>query len=292
MQKIIYIALLIIQAFPLIASPKVDLQTKKYVIGIPEQCGFFSIFFATLVNIAWAKKNGREPVVYWQKKCTYMQEGGHNGSTEPWEYYFEPVSDLKYEAGDQVHANQGDPDEFGIPNGPGCYDRTFHNKIKYAMHEAITKYIRIKPVIQNKIDDFYEQYLKGKTVIGIHLRGTDKDYEANPINHQKLLEQVVRTIKVFKPDSYFFIATDEERLLTLAKKILGSEKVISYNSRRSLDGYPVHYLPKRDGAICGEEILIETQLLARCDMFVHTRSNVATAVMCWNPKIKSVFMEN
>jgi hypothetical protein len=292
MQRIMYIALLMSQGFPLMAAQQVGLQTKKYVIGIPEQCGFFSIFFATLVNIAWAKKHGREPVVYWQKKCAYMQEGGHNGATEPWEYYFEPVSELKYEPGDLVHASQGDPNEFGIPNGPGCYDRAFHSKVKHEMHEAITKYIRIKSVIQKKIDDFYDQYLKGKAVIGIHLRGTDKDYEATPINHQKVLEQVVRTIKALKPDCYFFIATDEERLLTLAKKILGVDRVISYNSRRSLDGYPVHYLPKHDGAICGEEILIETQLLARCDIFVHTRSNVATAVMLWNPKIKSVFMEN
>jgi len=285
---VIPVSLFLVRASSQSAPPKAE----KYVIGIPFQCGFFSIFFGTLSNIIWAKKQGKDPVVYWQKNCTYAQKGGHNGSVnEPWEYYFEPVSEQHYEPGDTIHASYGDPDGFGIPNGPGCYDEKFHKELKFAMHDAIEKYIRIKPVIREKIETFYQQHMQGKLVIGIHLRGTDKLLEARAHNPQQILDKIAEFTVQIRQICWFFVATDEERLLDLAKQKFG-DRVISYNSRRSHNAIPVHYLPNKDGAIVGEEVLIEAQLLSRCKLFIHTRTNVATAVLFFNPHIKSIFIEN
>ena len=64
--------------------------------------------------------------------------------------------------------------------------------------------------------------------------------------------------------------------------------VVYYDSYRSVNGEPIHDSEHSyNKAQLGEEVLIEVSLLARCDLFVHTRSNVSTAVLLFNPDINN-----
>jgi hypothetical protein len=94
-------------------------------------------------------------------------------------------------------------------------------------------------------------------------------------------------------DYEFFVATDDESLLNLAKKHL-IKMPIHYNATRSQNGNPIHC--GSNGILSnkkklGEEVLIEAILLSRSDFFIHTNSNVANAVCCFNPNIKNFFFD-
>lgn len=268
-------------------------EKQKFVIGCWKG-GFFATFFAVLNNLAWADKNNKIPVIYWDKSSHYWQEQGYNGNQNVWQYYFEPVSKSKYNFDDKVYLQYFDPSGRGVGyeeiifKGPSCKStRNYLNGI-------IKKYIKIKPPVQNKIDTFYNQYMKNKINIAIHLRGTDKDLEYKNKPNFKLILNEANKLAEQLGECQFFIATDEEKLLEQAKQLL-NRQIIFYDCIRSKDGKALHknLVHENSKALLGEQVLIDALLLSKCDYFIHVRaSNVAMAVLCFNPKIKTILFDD
>ena len=136
-----------------------------------------------------------------------------------------------------------------------------------------------------KLDDFYNENILKKRTIGIHLRGTDKQIEVKPNNPLLLIKDANKN-----KNCQFFIQTDEYSLLELAKKNLNG-KIIHYTYQLSQNCKTIHYTQHLNKAILGEEILIEAILLSKCDKFIHTLSNVSTAVVYFNPNIKHIVFD-
>jgi hypothetical protein len=263
-----------------------DLQSRgndKHVIGCHSKAGLFSLFLSVLNDLTWCERNGKIPVVYWKSShCVYYQKKKYNGAKNPWEYYFLPVSNLSYNKRDKINNQCAAPDGSTIfPSGPiWLLTQTQRMWVNEAL---IEKYIKLHPSIQQKINDFYQTHFEGKKTVGIHLRGTDKFTEEKPVPILKIFEEANR-----HKNCQYFIATDEEKLLKTAIKTLHG-KVIYHSSTRSTNGQPVH-LRKTNRAKLGEEVLIEAYLLSNCDYFIHTVSNVSTAVLLLNPELKSTLM--
>jgi hypothetical protein len=132
--------------------------------------------------------------------------------------------------------------------------------------------------------------MKDKITIGIHLRGTDKYLEEHPISWTFFFQKANEQADLFGPQCQFLVATDENTLLEQATIKL-NRPVIYYNCRRSSDGKPLHYGRKTTNkAILGEDILIEAQLLSRCNLLIHTRSNVSTAALYFNPDLQNILL--
>jgi len=64
------------------------------------------------------------------------------------------------------HHVKGDP-----PGSPGWIE---YKLSRHRVKQYIDKYIRIKPFIMNKIDQFEKDNFRGSFVISIHYRGTEK----------------------------------------------------------------------------------------------------------------------
>jgi hypothetical protein len=256
---------------------------RKHVIG-PWFGGFFSTMCSTLGNIAWADMVNKKPVVYWDHRSLYYQKEGYNGSVgNVWEYYFEPVSDASYTKNDLIYIGYCAPDHRTCIRG-----FTKHSyEYKKWVNSIITKYVRIKSAVQEKIDALYSEKIQGKKTIGIHLRGTDKQSEIRLPSPELLLQEANRVADEIEAEQ-FFIATDEEKLLKVAQEIL-NRPIVYCDSYRSSNGHPVHKRPQK--AQLGEEVLIETLLLSMCDWFVCSHSNVAYFVMFFNPEIPNSFLE-
>lgn len=249
----------------------------KYVLGARD-AGLFSNFLGVLNLLVWCKKNNKFLVVYWNRSSPYYIPQGYNGSFNVWEYYFEPVSDLFYENNDPIHCEYTAPDGFAI-NAHSKLSKEFRN---YIYNEAIEPYIRLKSNINKKINDFYIKHMQGRHTIGIHLRGTDKYIEIPQVSPEMILQKAKQEAL---SDSQFFVATDENSLLELAKKTLPG-KIIYYDAHRSIDGKSLHG-STTDKAQLGEEVLIEVMLLSHCNKLIHTYSNVSAAVLFFNPEIES-----
>jgi hypothetical protein len=259
---------------------------QKFAIGC-WGAGFFSSFFAVLNNIYWCEQHQKTPVVIWGTDSLYYQNEGYNGIKDnAWEYYFEPVSTLTYSKEDDIIASYFVPGETLISIlHENHYLHLFNKAYRKKVSSYLKKYITIKPIIQNKIDDFYNKHMNNHTIIGIHFRGTDKFMEVEPIKVETMCNIINDSTKDIE-DPLFLICTDEERILSeLQQKLNG--KSIFYDAYRSKNGKAIH-LNNDHGynkAKLGEEVLIEAVLLSRCHMFFHTCSNVSSAVIFLNPEI-------
>ncbi len=259
--------------------------TNKRVIGCQPGAGLFYNFLGVINNLQYCKKNNLEPIVYWGKHNLYYEETGYQGSKNVWEYYFEPISNASYTSKDYLWNSNRTPDgEEIIPIANEYCEKYAKQEFREAGHTIIQEYVKLKPYIKQKVESFFQEHMFAKKTIGIHLRGTDKKAEIQPVNPDDILNDANVIAQNF-PGCQFFIATDEERLLKKAQSIL-KRKVIYYDAYRSSNGQAIHWgnkkLPK---AKLAEEVIIEATLLSRCDFFLHTCSSVSTAVLLLNPQL-------
>lgn len=266
-----------------------SIRAEKHVIGDRNYAGFFSNFFGVLNHIQWCQKNNTIPVVYWNNSL-YQVPQGYNDSLNPWEYYFELVSSLSYHVEDMID-DRYIIDGFDVCNGMQELKKTKTVSIGYrewVKNTLIDPYITVKPQILKKINMFYQTHMQGKKTVGIHLRGTDKCAEEPAVDPLHIIEQANQ----YAEQGYqFFVATDENRLLELAKTHLKGN-VIFYNSYRSDNNQPIHAAPGTySKAKIGEEVLIEMLLLSRCNTLIHTVSNVSYAVLLFNPYIENILLQ-
>jgi hypothetical protein len=148
-------------------------------------------------------------------------------------------------------------------------------------HELIEKYIQVKPEILKEVDEFYEKFLKGREVIGVHYRSTDKWLEAIPVSYQEVVEVIDKIVKQHPENNYkVFIATDEVSFLQVMK----NRYDICYTEAQRMDEYPIHYVSQH-GYLKGKEALIDCLLLAKSSILVRTNSNLSAVSAYFNPSI-------
>lgn len=239
----------------------------------------------------WCEKTNRVPVIYWGPKSLY-RINSHGGDLDNgWEYFFYPTSNFSYNPNDQIY------DKWYAPDGsrlPFC-EETFHptqdvlksydESFRRPIHDVFNKFIKIKPHIVEKINTFYQQHMQGKQTVGLHIRRTDKHKDAQKIP----LSIFIDIAKKFQ-DYQYFVASDSEQVINDLKNHFGN-KIIAYDAYRSKDNTPIHYSnPISNKIKAGEDVLIEAILLSKCNIFIHGCSNVATAVLFFNPTLKHVFL--
>jgi hypothetical protein len=256
----------------------------KHVIGVWPH-GFFSAFLGVLGNLAWAKANKRVPVVHWDNNSPFYEPSGHNGVTHNvWEYYFEQTSQESYVPGqDRPFGRYTDP-QGGCVRPWVRHTQAFKEK----MHAIIKEFVHIKKPVQEKIDAFYNKNMKGKVTIGIHIRGTDKSTEISMPTADELFIIANQVATLLNHNCQFLVASDEERYIKQAIEVLQGP-VIFYDAHRSTNGKPIHRRPNK--AECGEDVLVESVLLSRCDVFIHSHSNVAYGATFFNPHLVDILVD-
>jgi len=238
-------------------------------------------FNSVLNHIGWCEDNNKTPVVYLDQISPYYSAQGFNGSYNVWEYYFEPVSHLAYEPGDFIHRSH--------PGGQWAFNYLEIDKLeRFRAHYLICKYIRIKPVVQAKIDHFYQQNMTNKKTIGIHLRGTDKATEEGLVAPEAMINTA---LKYADNDTQFLLASDDQRLLDKMVALLPNHRVIFYDCFRSTNGQSLHEPYRKPSfAQLGKDVLVEVALLAKCTRLIHTYSNVSAAILYFNPTMPNVLV--
>jgi len=252
---------------------------QKFVIGGWPIGGMGVSLVGVLNYLAHCESANKIPVVYWPKDHSlYYCDAGFNGKrSNVWEYYFQPVSNLRYEPGDPIH-----------PYRPGnllfSYHKTSQATREHA-NELVNKYMKFNKIVQNKIDQFYNIYMARRRTIGIHLRGTDKGKEEKLVTPETMVKEALKHVD---GKMQFFIASDEQKLLDRMNYLLSKAgyKVVYYDCYRSQDGQPIHMHKRPSYAQVGEDVLVEMALLAKCDILVHTLSNVSLIPIYFNSKLK------
>ncbi len=239
--------------------------------------GFFSEFFTVLGALDFYDKSTEDctglVVDFETKGLYYDAKHGYNW----WNYYFEPI---------EFNVDKKNIKIFHDDKHSGFSIIAAHQMSVERGQELIKKYVKIKPHLQKKIDQFVSDHFKGHRVIGVHYRGTDKIIEAPKVGYDVLIkllkaeEEKDKNIKIF-------VATDEEKFLEEMRKNFPG-KILAVDAIRSANGYPVHYTSHR-GAYNykkGEDAVLDCMLLSKCAKLIRTSSNLSAASLRFNPSIE------
>jgi hypothetical protein len=174
----------------------------------------------------------------------------------------------------------------------GMYPVPFGNKhiydkgFRYYVKETILdRYVKVKPAVQNKVEEFWTSHIKGKKTIGIHLRGKFLSNEAPRVPDEIIFAEANK----YAAQGYqFLVASDQKPLVEKAIKELHGP-VITYDCYRAQSTTspfkPQQLMPQQ-----AEDVLVEALLLSRCDHLIHTLSQVSTAVLYFNPELSHTLL--
>jgi hypothetical protein len=294
--------------------------------------GLFSLLHQVIANIPWALGKNCVPIVCFGRRTCYWVPGGYQNADTVWEYYFEPlvkdypvaaiperirwliemkppiIGDMGYDADEDIFvcAQYGDHPliegkALTIPYLHGDPNR----RIRERASEIIQTYIRPRDYLVEKVETFFERYMRGHGLIGVHARGTDaispqekRDYRRNSLALPRYAE-AIRDLLRDRPEPRIFVATDDQSSLDFFRGTFG-DKVVAHESLRHLGGeaagegplgciMPAYIASDRARAARnGEEAIIEYLLLSRCDYLVHNGSSLARTVLLKRPALPHI----
>jgi len=281
-------------------------------------CGFWSDVDHVMGQLLAAEVTNRIPVVYWGSNSLYSESFKGNA----FELYFEPVSaytvedlirpdytyyppiwnnkNLTVEDLDKVawaYRNIGDmmlsdanvvvsdthyfirPIIQFIPKTHWAYGMTAHQIYRC----LFDKYIRLKPDIQEEIEQFYNENMKdSRPLLGVHIRGGDKVKEVENLSHlNKKYHQTIQTFVSRYGIKKILLLTDCQEILDDFKKRYGKMVVYTDCKRGQINDTEnaPHLTGYSERRRKGIEIIKDTYLAAKCDFFIgNGYSNVSYTV--------------
>lgn len=242
--------------------------------------GFYAHFCAVLGLLEHSEKIGKDSagvrINFEDRGLYYDPACGPNS----WEYYFQPV-DIRREPVAMERT-------LDFAQLRWCALRGERMQPARAF-ELIERYVRVKPHIQHKIDAFVGAHFAGFRVIGVHYRGTDKWTEAPRVPYAEVYAAVRTAIGTVGMDNFrLFVASDEQRFVDCMRSAFPG-RVISWETRRSVDGSPIHYGMENIYKE-GEDVVIDCLLLSRCHQLIRTSSDLSLCSTYFNPRIPVVLL--
>lgn len=246
--------------------------------------GFFAEFRCTLKLLAYAERYDFVPYVIYDNTYLYFEKDGVNNCYNPFEYYFEQVTDIPYNSiaksynifdAKPVHSYMID-----VKHGmsPGSYVTTMEYLEELAL--IMRKYIRLN----NSTDEYVRNSIQGlllsdERVLGVHHRGTDykKAYKGHP--KCVTIEEKIQLVKtVIDRYDKIFIATDEQEAIEMFLDNFGDKVCYYKDVYRGTSDISVAF-SKSDRQLhkyhLGLEVLRDMYTLARCDGLIAGMSQVS-----------------
>jgi hypothetical protein len=236
-------------------------------------------------------------------QCLYWSEEGWDGSNNVWEYYYEPLNEITVEQAENSDHDVSDIFMVGELNfEPGnkflignihSYEplvlwnllgTTFEKTHRQSVYEVIQQNVRVKQKILEKVDTFYDKYFTDD-VLAVHVRGTDKklEYPHKALPLVAYLDAIEERLAI--KDTKVFVASDNNEAIAEMIKKFGRERMIvapAVRMNKYFSPDPI-CLTSATGPKHGEECLMESILLSRCNHLICTDSNVAAGALYMNP---------
>ena len=275
-------------------------KERYYVIRCNQpNCGMFAIFMYVLDHIAYAKDNGYIPVLEMEKyECLYKEKEKVNGTYDPWQYYFLPVTEVtwkqKWKAHSITYGKMGFLRYKGIYYFAQKWKNILPEKERIAeLHNLVEQYIRFRPELQQELESRYREITERyHRILGIHVRGTDMYVAGKQHNKpsSKLVDfSLVREIVEKNNIDGIFLCTDDKGVVAKFKKNF-EDTVFVTDSIRQEDGKMegVHFdqtLGKGRQLhkyLLGKEVITDMYILSKCNVLMCGPSNVAYAAIIYN----------
>jgi Nodulation protein Z (NodZ) len=270
--------------------------------------GFFAEFRKVLYQLVYDSNEETYHIlkVDWtQPFFPYKDDPACNG----WDLYFEPIrSEAVFENRTKWRPPEPKHDH------PHCIQR-WHRYAEYRpyrqfMHDRLSEYIVCKREVRDVVDAFYEEHLKGHFCIGVHVRYAAAHSCENPYQRMLKLQDYIDEAKK-QLDRHcdrhpkLFIATDSHYVIEMFQKHFPTSEIVFTDAFRSLRDedphlifehqkyyveHPEEFHKSKPGYRGGLMTLADCLLLSKCDVMVHSLSNVSDVAAWFNPDIESIFL--
>ena len=251
------------------------------------QKGLFAYYWGVLHAIS--QLNGDDKLYVDLSQKTPYYDPNYKLTDNVWEYYFEqPFSD--YDLRDSIPSNFNTfcpvPTnfKFGL-DGQGNYslsEKSLNFYESFKLGKLLTeKYIKFKPHIIEKVENFYHEYMRGKNTLGVQYRGGEAFHTAHARNqhqHMNIEYHISKIDENFKTGEYdqIFLITNDQYARDILMDHYGS-KIIKYESDL-LCPVGVHldvpWLHNDRNYEKGEFAVIDCLLLSKCQKILATSSNL------------------
>ncbi|MGE4168417.1 MAG: hypothetical protein AB7E68_02625 [Candidatus Babeliales bacterium] len=268
--------------------------------------------------------NNKVPVVWSNHNFAYYSRDGYNGALNGWEYYFEPLSDYSYGAGDVLHGQtfyQRDnnfstlwwyhqyienmhllpedeqKDFVEIDNHMQRYKSAEFNQFRSSNYRIGNYHLYDKCFRKWVKENIIDSFIKIKPSILKKITDFKNEMIDSKIIGIHLRGKHLSSEVIHVPLPYIFDEANKFAGENVKFFIATDQEPLLEEAKKCLKGQVMYYPCQRFSATTspyygsklhpkqGEEILIETILLSCCDHLIHTLSNVSTAALYFNPEL-------
>lgn len=287
--------------------------------------GFMAALVLTLNQVKFCELHSCQPVVRWGMfpQCKYAGvrfpgrtpffDAKHG--TNAFEYYFQPICDgepaqqgppmLTCEQRERVHRQlpwsvrtyyygTADPRPEPGLNVSITYDAAWYERHRTEGARLVSTYLRLRPKFRSRLKRLAAELFPDRSddapVLGVHLRGTDKGKYLQTAGSGRQVtpqeyEPYVKAFLAAHPKATIFVATDSPSFLQevqtkwpgrirYREDVLRDENNVAFGKGHKHDNYRK-----------GEDVLLDTLLLSRCDWLLHAASGVAEFAIYWNVRL-------
>lgn len=166
-------------------------------------------------------------------------------------------------------------------------ERRFENQTIERTSELLRRDLPVKQAIAAKVDQFCAEQFRGKKILGVHFRGTDKTSEAPRVSGEAMRETVAAYLAANKDVGGIFAASDERTFHNYMQDSFPDVRVIcspsEVDTHFQVDLGSTNYRK-------GEGALIDCLLLSRCSAVIRTASFLSAWASIFNPQLPIVMV--
>ena len=244
------------------------------VINRSPGAGIFSNVTFVINYFLYSKKRDLIPMVDMENFPTiYNEKNKINYTLNAWEYYFQNLN--KYKLKDIYKSKN-------VYFTDSNFIKGMHLDINTNNLRKNFRIIKIKKQLLKKEKNYYDKnFLKTDKILGVHFRGSTYKTargHAFPPTIKIMKEEIKKVLNEYNYNKIFLV-TEETEYLREIKKEFGNI-CYYYNSFRmnKLDSFKI-YPRKNHRYKLGEETIIETLTLSKCDGLIFIKSNVISAAI-------------
>ena len=254
-----------------------------YIIRRNPTAGFFSNITFILNHLKICENFNFIPIIDMENYPTLHNEiKSIKNVKNSWEYYFKKLNNYSLK-------------EIYKSKNVFLSSTRFEKNMSLDMtDDQLSKYfnkIKLKKNIIKKANRFIKkEFKKNNKILGVHFRGSTYKTargHAFPPTIDLMVKNIDLLMQKYKYNKIFLVTEEEKYLKALKKKF--KEKLLFYKSFRmnNIDSFKI-YPRKNHRYLLGEEILVETLILSKCQGLTYIKSNViSAAIMFAKKKIKS-----
>lgn len=264
--------------FFLASASLINLNKRKekkiyYSINRSPGSGLFSNVTVVLNHLKICDNFNFVPIIDMENFPTiYNEKKKIEGKLNAWEYYFKPLNRYSLK---KVIKNKN-----LIISSSKIYNNMILDMTDKNLRKYFYKYVKIKKKYINISNKFYyKNFNRGDKILGVHFRGSTYKVasgHAYPPTPNLMIEYVNKLLREYNYNKIFLV-TEEKKYLDIFKKIY-QKKLLYCNSLRMENSDLFKIYPREFHRFkLGEETLIETLVLSKCDGLAYIKSNVISA---------------